>query len=413
MSIRAYTIVMVTLLRKLFIKDYQNINSEEVRAKHGFLAAVFGIVSNFILVALKVSVAFTLAFHIVKANPEASILSVLPMALLGDAVNNLSDMASSIVTLVGFKIAAKPADADHPFGHERIEYIAGLIVSTIVMVLAVELFRESLEKVVAGEQVQYELITIIILGVSVLIKSVQSYFNYEMGKAIHSNALKATALDSLTDAIGTLFIMISGVLSFTLKWNFLDGYMGILVSLFVFYSGIKMMKETADPLIGERNNKEVQNEVVNNVLSHPGIKGVHDVLCHCYGPTKYFVSLHAEIDQKMNIVAAHELIDSIEEEIRTKFHCEITIHMDPIAVGDPLTDSLKGKTLEVLASLDPTIGIHDFRVVKGEKKTNLLFDIVTPFDEKLTEADILDALNRAFNEKDHAYSFVIHFDHPF
>ncbi len=384
-----------------------------MRSKHGLLAAIFGIISNSILVALKVSVAFILAFHIVKANPEASLLSVLPMALIGDAVNNLGDMASSVVTLVGFKIAAKPADKEHPFGHERIEYIAGLIVSTIVMVLAVELFRESLEKVIAGEQIQYELITIIILAISVLIKGIQSYFNYKMGKAIHSNALKATALDSLTDAIGTFFIMISGILSFALKWNFLDGYMGILISLFVFYSGIKMMKETADPLIGERNNKEVQSEVVNDVLSHPAIKGVHDVLCHCYGPTKYFVSLHAEIDQKMDIVTAHELIDSIEEEIRTKFHCEITIHMDPIAIGDPLTDSLKRKTLEVLASIDPTIGIHDFRVVKGEKNTNLLFDIVTPFDEKLTEADILDALNRAFQEEGHSYSFIIHFDHPF
>lgn len=413
MRIRTYTIVVVTLLRKLFIKDYQNINCEEVRSKHGLLAAIFGIVSNFILVALKVSIAFVLAFHIVKENTELSLLSVLPMALIGDAVNNLGDMASSIVTLVGFKIAAKPADKEHPFGHERIEYIAGLIVSTIVMVLAVELFRESLGKVIAGEQIQYELITIIVLAVSVLIKSIQSYFNYEMGKAIRSNALKATALDSLTDAIGTFLIMISGVLSLTLKWNFLDGYMGILISLFVFYSGIKMMKETADPLIGERNNKEVQSEVVNDVLSHPAIKGVHDVLCHCYGPTKYFVSLHAEINQKMDIVAAHELIDSIEEEIRTKFHCEITIHMDPIAIGDPLVDTLKEKTMKVLSSIDSNIEIHDFRVVKGEKNTNLLFDIVTPFDEKLTEVDILDALNHAFHQEGHSYSFIIHFDHPF
>lgn len=404
---------MVTLLRKLFIKDYQNVADEKVRTKHGLLAAIFGIISNLILVTMKLAVAFILAAHVVKSNPEAKFLSVLPMALIGDAINNLGDMASSFVTLIGFKIASKPADKEHPFGHERIEYIAGLIVSTIVMVLSLTLFRDSLTKVIDRETVQYELVTVIILGVSVLIKAIQGYFNYQMGKAISSSALKATSLDSLTDAIGTFLIMISGILSLTLKWNFLDGYMGILISLFVFYSGIKMMKETSDPLIGERNNATIQKEVVDDVLSHPSIKGVHDVLCHSYGPTKYFVSLHAEIDQNMNIVAAHELIDGIEEEIRKKFHCEITIHMDPIAVGDPFTDETKKKVTDVLHSLDKNIGIHDFRIVKGEKNTNVIFDIVTPFDEKLTEKDILETLSKAMNDETHHYSFIIHFDHPF
>lgn len=404
---------MVLLLRKLFIKNYQDVNDEKVREKHGLLAAVFGIISNLILVVLKVTVAFLLALGVVSNNPEASLLAVLPMALIGDAINNLSDMASSVVTLVGFKIAAKPADKEHPFGHERIEYIAGLIVSTIVMVLAVELFRDSLEKVIAGEQVQYELVTVIILGVSVLIKGVQSYFNFEMGKAISSSALKATSLDSLTDAIGTFLIMISGILSLTLKWNFLDGYMGIVIALFVLYSGIKMMKETADPLIGEKNDTRIQSEVVNDVLSHSDIKGVHDVLCHSYGPTKFFVSLHAEIDQKMDILKAHEIVDEIEEEIRKKFHIEITIHMDPIAIGDPLTDTLKKKVKDVLHSLDKNIEIHDFRIVKGDEHTNIIFDILTPFDDKVTEIAILDKLNKEVNISDHHYNFVIHFDHPF
>lgn len=404
---------MVLLLRKLFIKNYQNVDDEKVREKHGLLAAVFGIVSNLILVILKVTVAFLLALNIVNQKPETALFSVLPMALIGDAINNLSDMTSSVVTLIGFKIAAKPADKEHPFGHERIEYIAGLIVSTIVMVLAVELFRDSLEKVIAGEQVQYELVTIIILAVSVLIKGVQSYFNFEMGKAISSNALKATSLDSLTDAIGTFLIMISGILSYTLKWNFLDGYMGLVISLFVLYSGVKMMKETADPLIGEKNDTRIQSEVVSDVLSHPEIKGVHDVLCHSYGPTKFFVSLHAEIDQKTNILQAHEIIDQIEEEIRQKFHIEITIHMDPIAIGDPLTDELKERIKEALHSLDKNIEIHDFRIVKGEEHTNVIFDILTPFDEKVTEISILDTLNKEINVGEHHYNFVIHFDHPF
>jgi len=405
---------MVTFLRKLFIKNYENVNDEHVRMEHGRLAAWFGIISNLILVAMKLTVAFIIAGRLASVSSSgATILSLLPMALVGDAINNLSDMASSIVTLVGFKISSKPADKEHPFGHERIEYIAGLVVSSIVIILAVELFRDSLEKIIAESRVTYDLITIIILAVSVLIKLLQAYFNYGMGKAINSEALKATALDSTTDSIATFSVMISGILSLYVGWDFLDGYMGIVVALFVLYSGIKMVKSTADPLIGESNNKEIEFEVVHDVLSHKDVKGVHDVIVHSYGPTKYFVSLHAEVDQNMAMVDAHDIIDNIEEEIRHKYHVEITIHMDPIAVGDPEVDKLKAEVKDELRAIAHDLTFHDFRVVKGPTHTNVIFDVVLPYDEKITEQLILQRLQDHFSGRPTKYYFVIHFDRPF
>ena len=406
---------MVTFLRKLFIKDFDDVSNEKIRAAHGRLAAWFGIVSNLILVAMKLTVAIIIGITAFNASTTEgkTFMTFLPVALVADAINNLSDMASSIVTLVGFKIAAKPADKEHPFGHERIEYIAGLVVSTIVIVLAVELFRSSLEKVIGGTTVDYSVVTIVILGVSVLIKLLQSYFNYGMGKAISSEALKATSLDSLTDSIATFCIMVSGILAITMGWNFLDGYMGIVVSLFVIYSGIKMLKSTADPLIGEATDKSYVDKIVDDVMKHKGILGVHDVICHSYGPTKMFISLHAEVDQNMKMVDAHDIIDNVEEDVRDKFGVDITIHMDPIAVGDPEVDSLKKEVKDELASISPNFKFHDFRIVKGPTHTNMIFDIEMPYGENISESAIYAHLGKRFEHRQTKYHFVIHFDKPF
>ena len=406
---------MIKFLRHLFIKDYDNVANENVRAAHGRLAAWFGIFSNFVLVALKLGIAFYLGSIAFSASTVAdkTFLSFLPVALVADAINNLSDMASSIVTLVGFKFAAKPADKEHPFGHERIEYIAGLVVSTIVIILAVELFRSSVDKIVSKATTSYDLLTIIILGVSVLIKLLQGYFNFGMGKAIDSPALKATSLDSLTDSMATFFIMVSGILSLTMKWDFLDGYMGIMVSLFVVYSGIKMIKETADPLIGEAADQEYVNKIVEDVMKHKGILGVHDVLCHSYGPTKMFISLHAEVDQNMKMTDAHDIIDNVEEDVRKKFAVEITIHMDPIAVGDPVVDALRDEVKAELGSISPNLMFHDFRIVQGPTHTNMIFDVVLPYGENLKPAAIYAHLGDRFGKRDTKYKFVIHFDTPF
>jgi cation diffusion facilitator family transporter len=395
---------MVTLLRRLFIKDYTNVSEESVRVKHGQVAALFGIISNCLLVAMKLAAAFI-------AQADTGVLSI---ALIADAINNLSDMSSSIVTLVGFKISAKPADKEHPFGHERLEYIAGLVVSSIVIALAAVLFKDSITKVINDERVTYEMLGLIILGVSVLLKLLQSYVNYGMGKAIASQALKATSLDSLTDSIGTTAVLISGLLSYLAGIDYLDGYMGILISLFVAYSGYKMIKETAEPLIGEQNNQQLVNDVVADVKSHKDILGVHDVLCHSYGPTKYFISLHAEINENMSMLDAHDVIDEIEREIKHKFHIDITIHMDPVAVGDPLTDQLKAEVKAELAKISPDLKFHDFRIVRGPTHTNIIFDVLLPYDEKVTQDVIMKSLEAHFNPGEKkTYYFVVDFDRPF
>ena len=395
---------MVNVLRKLFIKNYEQVEREDVRIKHGKLAAVFGIITNSILVALKLSAALLLA---AKSN------WVFSMALLGDTINNLGDIASSAVTLIGFSMASKPADKEHPYGHERVEYIAALIVSMLIIAAALELGLSSVKEIINGSTADYDVYSIVILGVAILLKLFQSYVNKSLGNVISSVALKATALDSLTDAIATTIILICGLLSYFLKWSFLDPYAGIAIALFIIYSGIKMIKESSDPLIGQPASKEFESKIIKEVRIYPEILGVHDVLCHAYGPTKYFVSLHAEVDAKNELAKIHDVIDNIEEDIRQKFGCEITIHLDPIQVGDPETKALKERIGEALLRLDEKLSIHDLRIVKGDTHTNVLFDCVIPYDKKkLTESEIFSCVKEAFQDEP-KYCFIVHFDRPY
>ncbi len=395
---------MVTFLRKLFIKDFEQVNKEDVRIKHGKLASVFGIITNAILVALKLSAALLLA---AKSN------WVFSMALLGDVINNAGDIASSAVTLIGFSMASKPADKEHPYGHERVEYIAALIVSMLIIAAAFELGLSSLKAIFRGSTADYDVFSLVILGVAIALKLFQSYVNRSLGKAISSVALKATALDSLTDAIATTLILICALLAYFMSWNFLDSYVGLAVALFIVYSGIKMIKESSDPLIGQPANKEFEAKIIKEVRSYPEILGVHDVLCHAYGPTKYFVSLHAEVDAKNELAKIHDTIDNIEENIREKFGCEITIHLDPIQVGDRETDELKERIGSILLRLDEKLSIHDLRIVKGDTHTNVIFDCLIPYDEKkLTEASVFSYIKNCFKDEPQ-YCFVVHFDRPY
>ena len=396
--------LMVTLLRKFFIKNYSQVEKESVRIKHGKLAAIFGIITNAILVGLKFSAAMLLA---AKSN------WVFSMALLGDTINNLGDIASSAVTLIGFSLASKPADKEHPYGHERIEYIAALIVSMLIIAAALELGLSSIKEIINGSSADYDLYSLIILGVAIFLKLFQSYVNRGLGNVISSVALKATALDSLTDAIATTVVLVCALLSYFFKWSFLDPYAGIAIALFIIYSGIKMIKESSDPLIGQPASKEFEAKIVKEVRTYPDILGVHDVLCHAYGPTKYFVSLHAEVDARNELAKIHDVIDNIEEGVREKFGCEITIHLDPIQVGDAETEELKTRIGETLKGLDQNLSIHDLRIVKGDSHTNVLFDCLIPYDEKkLSEAMIFDCVKEAFKDEP-KYCFVIHFDSPY
>ncbi len=393
---------MVTLLRKIFVKNYKNVDNIQVRANHGKLAACFGIFTNLILFALK------MVFGLIT----------LSVSIIGDSINNLSDMATSIITLVGFKISSKPADKEHPFGHQRIEYIAGLIVSVVIVALACILMYTSIQKIIANQYERLEdwmyIWTFVILGVSVVLKLVQGYFYYSMSKLINSVALKASSVDSLTDAIATFLILVSTILAFSFNWLFLDGYLGILVSIFVAYSGFKMIKETSNPLIGEAADKELVNKVVSEIKSKEGVLGIHDVMCHMYGPTKVFMSLHVEVDFRKDILVSHDLIDSIEQEIKKKYDIELVIHMDPVDASNPLTTELKEKVVDNLQALSPNLSIHDFRAVHGNTHTNLIFDIVVPFDFKMSDDEILSYLKTKMNENStNIINLVVHFDRPF
>ncbi len=394
---------MITFLRKTFIKDYQNIHDPKVREKHGILSSVFGIVTNFILVAMKLTAA------IVMAIPTG----LFSVAIIADAINNLTDMASSVVNLVGFKAASRPADADHPFGHGRIEYIAGLIVSMLVVLVAFELFQSSIEKAIAGTTQSYDILAMVILGVSILLKLFQGYFNYAMGKTIDSPSLKATAVDSLGDSLATTAVLVSAVLTYTMGWGFLDAYLGMAVSVFVFVAGIRMIIDTSKPLVGEAAKKNYVQEIVSYALSHPGIKGVHDLLVHSYGPNKSFISFHAEIDSKTPMMDAHDMIDNLEEDIRKKFGCEVSIHMDPILIGDEATDQAKAKCMAILKALDEKITIHDFRLVSGPTHMNLIFDILVPFESDVTLEKAIEALKKGFENNVPKANFVVRLDRPF
>ncbi len=393
---------MVTLLRRVFIRDYQNVKTEKVRTSHGIMAAWFGIVTNAILIGLKLSAA------ILMASQSNWLFSA---ALIGDSINNLGDVASSVVTLIGFHLARKPADEDHPYGHERIEYIAALIISMMILFAAVTLFYESLMKVIQGEISNYSLYSMIVLGVAVLLKLFQGYVNRGLGKAIDSAPLKATAIDSFADSIATTLILIGAVLCETLSWNWIDGYLGIGVSLFVGLSGVKAAKESIDLLIGKPTSREFVEEIKKEVMSHEKILGVHDIVCHSYGPHELFVTLHAELEGSLSLEEAHQIIDDIEEELSDRHHCHVVIHPDPMSKQTKAGKAELKKIEGILREIDPNMQIHDFHTEFAGDKKRYVFDVLAPFDcDSAKENGVLQALETAFPPN---CAFSITFDHPY
>ncbi len=398
---------MINLLRRLFIKNYRDVKDEKVRAAHGKLGAWFGIFSNAIL--------FLAKFISGLLSKSVSVVS--------DSINNLSDFANSSITLVGFKISSKPADKKHPFGHQRMEYITGLIVSIVIIALAIIMGYQSIDKIISFHSGSGDIevlspiiaiTTFVVLGVAVLFKIIQAYVNFSLAKIIDSVALKATGVDSLTYAVATTLLLISSLLSYYLGYVFLDGYMGLIISLFICYSGIKMVIATSSPLLGESVDKKHIQNIIDEILSYEGVLGIHDILAHNYGPTKLFMSVHVEIDARMKLLSAHELIDNIEMDIRQKFDVELTIHMDPIDVSNEETLKLKEQVISILKDIDKSLSIHDFRVVHGEGHTNILFDILVPFKDDVKQDDILQTLSAKMNDdKKKTYHFIVNFDHPF
>ena len=396
---------MVTLLRKLFIKNYEDTSDPSVRKSHGILAAVYGIISNLILVALKITAALIIAFN--------SNWVLFPIALIADAVNNASDALSSIITLVSFNIAAKPGDEEHPFGHERIEYVAAMIVSFFVVVIAFEIFKNSLDKVITGNFAQYDVLSIVLLGVAVLMKLLQFHVVGSLGKAINSLALKATATDAILDSLITSVVAVCAILSNTLQWNFLDGWFGMGVAVFIFITGLRGLIESSSPLIGEGSNKDLVKKIEALVEADPLAIGVHDIICHSYGPTKYFVSLHVEIDENTSLQEAHDIAESIENRIKDELKASATVHMDPARVNDPEIEDIKKDVFEIIKKYDEEGSAHDFRIIETNLVKKASFDVVISHKNAKHKKEIYDEIVRKFKEKGRNHEVVIVFEHHY
>lgn len=344
----------------------------EERNKYGKLSGLIGIVLNLILFAGKLF---------------AGIISK-SVAVIADAFNNLSDAGSSVVTLVGFKLAEQKPDREHPYGHGRIEYIAGLVISAIILIMGFELFKDSVEKIIHPEAVEFSTVLVVILVMSIAVKCMMAIGNFMLGKKIDSATIRATALDSMSDCIATSVVLITSIFGHYTGYN-LDGYAGVLVSLFVFWAGISAARESVDPLLGTAPEQEFINKIENIAISFDdSIVGVHDLLVHDYGPGRRIISLHAEVPADEDIVVLHDIIDNLEKKLSDDLNCLATIHLDPIATNDPVVQMLKSQVIEAVLTINRGISIHDFRVVEGETHTNLIFDVVVPYEVKESVGEI-------------------------
>lgn len=359
---------MTEFLVNKFIKDSANIESTEVRTRYGILASVVGIFCNVLLFSVKLTIGLILS----------------SLAVTADAFNNLSDAASSIISFVGVKMAGKPADAEHPFGHGRIEYIAALIVSFLVIEVGFTFFKSSISKIMHPEEITFDLVPFIILILSILVKLWMAFFNNKLGKRIDSKVMLATAADSLGDVITTSATVISIVICHFTSIN-VDAIAGLIVSGIVIWSGVSIAKDTLEPLIGQRVPSELYQKITDMVESYEGIVGAHDLIVHNYGPNRSMATIHAEVPNDVSIEASHEIIDRIERDAKKKLNILLVIHMDPIEMRDEEVLELRDKTSHIVHALDPELHFHDFRVLKENEKKNLVFDLVVP--DSYTEKD--------------------------
>ena len=388
---------MITFLASLFIKDRRNYDSPAVRQAYGVLSGAVGIGLN-ILLFLGKWIAGTLSGSI---------------AITADAFNNLSDAGSSIITLIGFRLSGQAPDPEHPFGHGRMEYISGLLVSVAILVMGFELIWSSFGKLRDPEPIESSALVLGILLASILVKVYMFYYNRSLSKKLDSAAMKATSVDSLSDTVATTLVLIATVIS---KYTglILDGWFGILVGIFIVYTGGSTLKETIDLLIGQPPKKEFIDEIREIVLGHSLVYGVHDLIVHDYGPGRRMISLHAEVAVDGDIQDIHEQIDHIEHELQEKLNCSATIHMDPIVTDDKEVLEMKEKVEEMVQSLDENFSMHDFRMAKGQTRTNLIFDVEVPRKTSLTDNEIMNRLKEQVHGLPGSkYFAVIQIDHEY
>ncbi len=387
---------MTNFLIKIFIGKNKDENDPAVRAKYASLAGFTGILLNVLLFAGK------LTLGILAAS----------VAMIADAFNNISDAGSAVVTLIGFRLASKHVDKEHPLGHGRLEYVSAFIVDMIIILVGFELFKSSLDKILNPALPAIGNATLIILGCAILVKVWLFFFYRKIGSKIRSAAIKAAASDSLTDCIATTLVLASAVIARV--WGVaIDGWAGILVACFIFYTGVKAAKETIDLLLGSPPDKEFIQDIYEFVKAYPRVVGIHDVMVHDYGPGRQIVSFHAEVPSDSDINIAHEEVDRLERDMHEKFGCIVTVHLDPIVVGDETVNELRALAESCARQVNEAFTIHDFRMTKGEKDINLIFDLVLPVDCEICEAEAEKSVAKAIREKNPDCNCVIKAEHPF
>ncbi len=383
-------------LFKIFIKNYKDIHDETTRRRYGLFSGISGIILNFVLFCIKITTGILAS----------------SLGIIADAVNNLSDSGSSLITLIGFKLSGKPADHDHPFGHGRFEYISAMLVSVAIILMGFETGKSSLEKIINPKDIFVSELTVIILVFSIIIKAFMYFLNKSIGKKISSAPIIATAKDSLSDCIATGFILISVLISHNANVN-IDGYSGLMVSVFILYTGIATMKDSISLLLGHPPDKKLVDDIEKTIMSHDMVVGIHDMIIHNYGPTRFMMSVHVEVESSNDILKIHDTIDIIEREIHQKYGCDTVIHMDPIETNNEIIQDAKNKILEILCNIDENLSMHDFRMMSGKTHTNLIFDVVVPYSFKMDSKELISTIQNEVFKMDKSFYVIITIDKKF
>lgn len=358
-------------------KESINLHDTDLRERYGKISSFVGIFVNVFLFAIKLFIGRL--FHSV--------------AVTADAVNNLSDAGSSVISLVSFKLAGMPADKEHPFGHERIEYLASSVVGFLIILLGVELLKTSFEKILHPDEIVFSMLTVGVLLFSIVVKFFLYFFNMRLGKRFNSSVMKATAVDSLSDVLATSSVLLSTVVSPLIGLQ-LDGYMGVAVSILIMISGINILREMLDTLLGEKPAAELVERIENAIKKYDGVLGVHDLVIHSYGPRRFFATAHVEVDAKNDVLASHDLIDNIEREVEEQLNIHLVLHMDPLTMDDPDVNRWREMTKEIVAEVNESLSMHDFRVVKGVTHTNLIFDVVVPYQCQKNDRQVIEEITQ-------------------
>ena len=384
---------MTNFLLRRFIPDYQNTADPAVRERYGKLAGITGIICNVLL----------FAFKLLAGTLSGSV------SITADAVNNLSDASSSLVTLLGFRLAARPADEEHPYGHARMEYLSGLAVAVMILVIGVELVKSSVQKILHPEAVEFSVLTAAVLTGSILLKLWMALFDRKLGRKISSAALIAAAADSRSDVIATGAVLLACVVG-KLTGLMIDGWAGLLVALFILWSGVGVVKDTVDPLLGAKPDEALVRAIAYLMTSHVDILGFHDLMVHDYGPGRRFASVHAEIDHRIDPLIAHEILDEIERQAKRELHVDLVIHYDPVVTDDPEVAAVRTRVLQIMHGLDPRLSLHDFRMVSGSHHVNVIFDMVIPPEDTDTAEQLRRQIEAQLQDGKKTYHLIVTFD---